>query len=203
MEPFTLHHPEGFLPGGFQRGALRVTPDTGSPIAETGMLSPSFAAVQSASAMVRVSPEVCAPVPADQIRAVAPAEKTIHQRVCFMELLDPLLLDVPLRILAETAVRAQEHLAGLLVALKLPLKQRNGDFAKIAAIGLSVCAAMPDAIFVCAECRHFGDALEIVIGVCKRDISRIAGNVEHGRVKFVQLFFRNDFRDRKSTRLNS
>jgi hypothetical protein len=46
MTPFTLHHAAGFLPGGFQRGALRVTPDTGSPIAETGMLSPSFAAVQ-------------------------------------------------------------------------------------------------------------------------------------------------------------
>src|ERR1035438_6601692 len=171
MEPFTLHHPEGFLPGGFQRGALSVTPDTGSPIAEIGMLSPSFAAVQYGSAMVRVSPEVCAPVPADQIRAVAPAEKTIHQRVCFMELLDPFLLDVPLRILAETAVRAQEHPARLLIALELPLEQRDRDLTKIAAIGLSVRAAMPDAIFVCAECRYFRDALEIVIAVCKRDRS--------------------------------
>ena len=47
-----------------------------------------------------------------------------------MELLDPFLLDVPLRILAETAVRAQEHLARLLIALELPLEQRNRDLAE-------------------------------------------------------------------------
>src|SRR5437763_14452071 len=116
MEPFTLHHAVGFLPGGFQRGALSVTPDTGSPIAETGMLSPSFAAVQSASAMVRASPEACTPMPGDQIRAIAPAEKTIHQLACFLELVDPFFLNMPFWILTKPAVRAQEHLAGTLIA---------------------------------------------------------------------------------------
>jgi hypothetical protein len=84
MEPFTLHHAAGFLPGGFQRGALSVMADTGSPMDDTGIASPSFAAVQSASVIVRVSAEVCAPMPTDQIRTAAVEEKTIHQRVRVM-----------------------------------------------------------------------------------------------------------------------
>src|SRR5581483_2968426 len=156
MEPFTLHHAAGFFPAGFQRGALSVTPDTGSPIAETGMLSPSFAAVQSSSVIVRVSPEGCAAAPPDQIRAATPAAKTIRQRVFFINLLDAFLLDVPFRILTKTAIRAQEHLAGLFVALKLPIEQSNRDFSKISAVRLGIRAAVPDAIFVCPECRHFG-----------------------------------------------
>ena len=60
----------------FQRGALRVTPDTGSPIDVIGMLSPSLPAVQSASVIVLEPAGACAPAPADQRRAAAPcAEK--------------------------------------------------------------------------------------------------------------------------------
>jgi hypothetical protein len=84
IEPLTLHQAEGFLPGEFHRGALSVTADTGSPIAGTGMLSPSFPAVQSASVMVRLSLDACALARADKIRAATPAKKTIPQRACFM-----------------------------------------------------------------------------------------------------------------------
>ena len=64
----------------FQRGALRVTADTGSPIDVIGMLSPSFAGVQSASVIVLEPEGACAPAPADQIRAAAPAPIAIHAR---------------------------------------------------------------------------------------------------------------------------
>jgi hypothetical protein len=60
--------------------------------------------------------------------------------VCFLELVDPSLLNVPLRTLAETALRALEHLAGLLVGLELPLEQRYRDIAELSAIGLVVSA---------------------------------------------------------------
>jgi hypothetical protein len=53
MEPFTVQYGGPPLAPSTQRGASRVTADTGSPIAETGMLLPSLAAVHSAEVMVR------------------------------------------------------------------------------------------------------------------------------------------------------
>jgi hypothetical protein len=52
IAPFTLQYAGVFFAAGFQRGALKVTADTGSPMADMGMLSPSFAAVQSVSVAV-------------------------------------------------------------------------------------------------------------------------------------------------------
>ena len=72
-------------------------------------------------------------------------------------LLDSFLLNVPCRILAKAAIRTKEHLAGLFVAFQLPVEQSNGDFAEIPAVRLRISAAVPDAIFVCAEGRHFGE----------------------------------------------
>lgn len=52
----------------------------GSPIDVIGMLSPSLAAVQSASVIVLEPAGACAPAPADQMRAAAPAPRSIHIR---------------------------------------------------------------------------------------------------------------------------
>ena len=66
------------------RGALNAIPDTGSPIAEAGMLPPSFPAVQSDSAIVFDGAGACAPTPEAQNIAAAAALKTIHKRWCFI-----------------------------------------------------------------------------------------------------------------------
>ena len=58
MEPFTLQYPR-VDPAAFNHiGAFRVTADTGSPMAETGIELPSFSAVHSASVMTMSSPGV-------------------------------------------------------------------------------------------------------------------------------------------------
>jgi hypothetical protein len=72
------------LAAAFHRGSLNVIPDTGSPMAETGMLPPSFAAAQSASVIVLDCEGACATTPDAQNIAAAPALKTIHKRECFM-----------------------------------------------------------------------------------------------------------------------
>jgi hypothetical protein len=78
------------------------------------------------------------------------------------ESVDSLLFYVPLRILTKTAIGALEHLASLLIALELPVQQRVGHLAKLAAIGLRVSAAVSDAIFTGTVRGHFGDALEVI-----------------------------------------
>src|SRR6185312_4382165 len=178
MTPLTLHHEEGFLPAGFHFGALSVNPKTGSPIVATGILSPSLAEVQSASVIV------CAPARPDHMM---PAKRTVPKRACVIGLVDAFLLDVPLRVLTKSAVRAQEHLSGFLIASELPLQQRERDLAEVSAARLIVSATVADAILPRAERGHFGDALEIVVTVGERDVGRIAGNVEHRRVQLVQL----------------
>ena len=80
IAPFTVQYGGNPFAAAFQRGALRVTADTGSPIDAIGMLSPSLAAVQSASVIVFEPAGACAPAPADQIRAAAPAPRSIHIR---------------------------------------------------------------------------------------------------------------------------
>jgi hypothetical protein len=56
MDPVTLQLAEAEFVAFVQTGALNVTAETGSPIAETGIVEPSFAAEQSASDMILSSP---------------------------------------------------------------------------------------------------------------------------------------------------
>ena len=84
MAPFTLQNAGIFLAASFHRGALSVTAETGSPMAETGMLSPSFAAVQSASVTIIEPAEDWAPAPAGQISAPAPPHSASHKYETFI-----------------------------------------------------------------------------------------------------------------------
>ena len=84
MEPLTVQYGPPLLAAAFHRGSLNVIPDTGSPIAETGMLPPSFAAAQSDSVIVFDCAGACAPTPEAQNIAAAPALKTVHKRECFI-----------------------------------------------------------------------------------------------------------------------
>jgi len=52
MEPLTVQYGPPLLAAAYHRGSLNVTPDTGSPMADTGTLPPSFAAEQSVSVIV-------------------------------------------------------------------------------------------------------------------------------------------------------
>jgi hypothetical protein len=72
------------LAAAFHRGSLNVIPDTGSPVAETGILPPSFAAVHSASEIVFDGAGACATTPDTQRIAAVAALRTIHKRECFM-----------------------------------------------------------------------------------------------------------------------
>ena len=87
-----------------------------------------------------------------------------------IELVDSLFLNMPFRVSAKPAVGAHEHLAGFLVALELPLEEFDRNLAKLAAIRLVVSSAVADAVFPCAECRHFADALEVIVAVRKGDV---------------------------------
>ena len=84
MEPLTVQYGPPLLAAAFHRGSLNVTPDTGSPMADTGTLLPSFAAVHSASEVVFDVAGVCATTPDTQRIAAAPALKTIYKCECFM-----------------------------------------------------------------------------------------------------------------------
>jgi hypothetical protein len=53
IEPFTVQYGGSPLDASTQRGASSVTADTGSPIADAGMLFPSLAPVHSAAVIVR------------------------------------------------------------------------------------------------------------------------------------------------------
>ena len=54
------------------------------------------------------------------------------------------LLDSPVLALREVAVVADEHLGGLLVALQLPLEPGEGYDGELAAVRLTIGAAMTD-----------------------------------------------------------
>src|SRR5512140_1089736 len=84
IAPFTVQYGGNPFAAAFQRGALRVTADTGSPIDVVGMLSPSLAAVQSASVIVFEPVGTCAPALDDQMRAVAPTARMIEKRELVM-----------------------------------------------------------------------------------------------------------------------
>jgi hypothetical protein len=56
MDPSTLQCAGTVAVAAFQRGGLKVTADTGSPIAVFGMLVPAFATVQSASVILLSKP---------------------------------------------------------------------------------------------------------------------------------------------------
>jgi hypothetical protein len=75
MDPLTVQYGPPLFPAAFQRGSLRVTAATGSPIAEFGMLLPSFEATQSASVIVFDTAGDCASNPNAQNVAAAPAAK--------------------------------------------------------------------------------------------------------------------------------
>jgi hypothetical protein len=81
MEPLTVQKGPPLLAAAFHRGSLNVIPDTGSPMAEDGMLPPSFAAVQSASVIVFDDEGACATTPDAQNIAAAPAPKSINANV--------------------------------------------------------------------------------------------------------------------------
>jgi hypothetical protein len=68
------------------RGSLSVTAETGSPMAVTGMLLPSLAAVQSASVIVCEPAGVCALTAEEQINAAA--LRRVQKRECFI-VIDP------------------------------------------------------------------------------------------------------------------
>src|SRR5437868_85733 len=55
MAPSTAQYAAALPLPATQRGAARVTPATGSPIAETGIAEPSLIAVQSSAVIVLVS----------------------------------------------------------------------------------------------------------------------------------------------------
>ena len=65
-------------------------------------------------------------------------------------LLDPLRSHVPVRIGAEAAVLAHEHLAGLLVALEGPTEPVRGDIGELATAGMKdsrgVAGVVPGAV---------------------------------------------------------
>src|SRR5436190_19344627 len=84
MEPLTVQYGPPLLAAALHRGSLNLIPDTGSPMAEAGMLPPSLAAAQSASVIVFDDPGACAPTPDTQRIAPAPALKTVHQCECFI-----------------------------------------------------------------------------------------------------------------------
>ena len=85
IAPFTVQYGGKPFAAAFQRGALRVTADTGSPIVVIGMLSPSLAALQSASVIALELDGSCAPAPTDQINAAAATARTIEKRESVMK----------------------------------------------------------------------------------------------------------------------
>src|SRR5580658_4520129 len=68
IAPSTLQKAGAVPAAGFQRGVLSVTAETGSPIADAGMRSPSSETVQSAS-VIFTSACGSPSAPEDQIRA--------------------------------------------------------------------------------------------------------------------------------------
>ena len=78
MEPFTVQYAGSPLFASIHLGASSVTADTGSPIAEMGILVPSLAAVQSACVIVREVDCAWVRAPAEQNTADATAVKTMR-----------------------------------------------------------------------------------------------------------------------------
>src|SRR5689334_18680890 len=73
--PFTVQYGCSPLAASTHRGASSVTPDTGSPIAETGILLPSLAAVQSSGVIVLEGDCACV---AMAVAHTTPASATVN-----------------------------------------------------------------------------------------------------------------------------
>ncbi len=83
-EPFTVQYAGRPLAASTHLGASSVTADTGSPIAEMGILVPSLAAVQSAGLIVREVDCAWVRAPAEQRKAAATAVNTMRIRAFFI-----------------------------------------------------------------------------------------------------------------------
>ena len=85
------------------------------------------------------------------------------------------LRDVPIGVLAKAAMRAQEHLGRFLIALELPLEQRNRDLGELPSVRLSISAAMADSVAIHVNGGYLGETLEIVqpILVAMSDLSPV------------------------------
>jgi len=73
---------------------------------------------------------------------------------------NPFRLHIPVRIRAETAVLAGEHLSGFLVAFERPQEPVRGDVGKLAAAGMKVRRAVSGVVPRAVESRHVVDRFE-------------------------------------------
>src|SRR5580658_9134725 len=70
---------------------------------------------------------------------------------------DPFRLHIPVRIRAKTAVPADEHLAGFLVAFERPQEPVRRDVGELAAAGMKVRRAVAAVVPRAIERRHVVD----------------------------------------------
>jgi hypothetical protein len=84
IAPFTVQYEGRPLAASTHRGAASVTADTGSPIAEMGILVPSLASVQSDGLIVREVACAWVRTPAEHKTADATAVNTMRIRAFFI-----------------------------------------------------------------------------------------------------------------------
>src|SRR6188472_2509704 len=112
-------------------------------------------------------------------------------------LLEALRGHVPIRIRAKAAVLANEHRAGLLVALELPCRPAPRDVRELATARVEKSRAVPGSV---AGAVERGFALEPIVSGLRRlhhEVGLMTVHEQHGP---VQLRERRDVRNRKRRR---